>query len=59
MPLQRSFLSLFLTLIPKVYSSSSLRDFLPIFLVRSLYNLLEKYLAGRLAKTMDKLISFK
>jgi len=53
----RSFSSYFVTLIPKVSSPSSLSDSCPISLLGSLYKLVAKVLAGRLAPIMDKLIS--
>ncbi|MCI18229.1 transposon TX1 putative protein [Trifolium medium] len=55
--LPRSLSSYFLTLIPMVDSPLRIGDFRPISLVGSLYKLVAKVLAGRLAKVMDKLIS--
>jgi hypothetical protein len=55
--LPRSFSSYFITLIPKVVSPFRIGDFRPISLVGSLYKLVAKVLAGRLAKVIDKLIS--
>jgi hypothetical protein len=56
--LPRSFSSYFITLIPKVPSPTRIEDFRPISLLGSLYKLVAKVLAGRLASVMDKLISF-
>ncbi|GAU48545.1 hypothetical protein TSUD_99510 [Trifolium subterraneum] len=55
--LPRSFSSYFITLIPKIQSPLSIGDFRPISIVGSLYKLVAKVLASRLAKVMDKLIS--
>lgn len=55
--LPRGFSSYFVTLIPKVHSPSNLGDFRPISLLGSLYKLVAKVLAGRLAPVMDKIIS--
>ena len=55
--LPRCFSSYFITLILKVPSPSSLGDFRPISLMGSLYKLVAKVLAGRLAPVMDKIIS--
>ncbi|MCI29558.1 RNA-directed DNA polymerase (Reverse transcriptase), partial [Trifolium medium] len=55
--LPRSFSSYFITLIPKVISPLSIGDFRPISLVGSLYKIIAKVLATRLANGMDKLIS--
>jgi hypothetical protein len=55
--LPRGFSSYFVTLIPKVHSPTSLGDFCPIPLLGSIYKLVAKVLAGRLAPVMDKLIS--
>jgi len=51
------FSSYFIALIPKVSSPIRLGDFRPISLLGSLYKLVAKVLAGRLAPIMDKLIS--
>ncbi|MCH80895.1 LINE-1 reverse transcriptase like, partial [Trifolium medium] len=48
--LPKSFLSYFVTLIPKVSSPCSLSDFRPISLLGCLYKLIAKVLAKRLAK---------
>lgn len=48
---------LFVALIPKVDSPQSLREFHPISLLGSLYKLVDKVLASRLASVMDKIIS--
>jgi hypothetical protein len=53
----KSFLSYFVTLIPKVSSPSSLSGFRPISLLGCLYKLIAKVLAKRLAKVMDSVIS--
>jgi hypothetical protein len=53
----KSFLSYFVTLIPKVSSPSSLTDFRPISLLGSLYKLIAKVLTKRLALVMDSVIS--
>jgi hypothetical protein len=50
-------LSYFVTLIPKVNSPFSLGDFRPISLLGSLYKLIAKVLASRLAKVMNSLIA--
>jgi len=55
--LPRCFSSYFITLIPKVVSPTHIGDFRPISLLGSLYKLMAKVLAGRLAPIMDKLIS--
>ncbi|MCH82649.1 cysteine-rich receptor-like protein kinase, partial [Trifolium medium] len=55
--LPRSFSSYFITLIPKIISPLSIGDFRPISLVGTLYKIIVKVLATRLAKVMDKLIS--
>jgi len=55
--LPKCFVSYFITLIPKVTSPIRLGDFRPISLLGSLYKLVAKVLAGRLAPVMDKLIS--
>ncbi|PNX99671.1 cysteine-rich receptor-like protein kinase, partial [Trifolium pratense] len=55
--LPSSFLSYFVTLIPKVSSPSSLSEFRPISLLGCLYKIIAKVLAKRLAKVMDFLIS--
>jgi hypothetical protein len=49
--------SYFLTLVPKIKSPQRLGDFRPISLLGSLYKLIAKVLAARLAKVMDPLIS--
>lgn len=53
----RSHLSYFVTLIPKVKSPLSLKEFRPISLLGSIYKILSKVLAGRLFKVMNPLIS--
>ncbi|GAU36760.1 hypothetical protein TSUD_213250 [Trifolium subterraneum] len=53
----KSFLSYFVTLIPKVSSPTSLSDFRPISLLGCLYKLIAKVLAKRLAKVMDSIIT--
>ncbi|MCI27595.1 LINE-1 reverse transcriptase like, partial [Trifolium medium] len=55
--LPRNFPSFFITLIPKIDSPLRIGDFRPISLLGSLYKLVAKVLAGRLATVMDKLIS--
>jgi hypothetical protein len=55
--LPSSMLSYFVTLIPKVNSPFSLGDFRPISLLGSLYKLIAKVLASRLAKVMNTLIA--
>lgn len=47
----------FLTLVPKMSSPQGLGDFRPISLLGSLYKLLSKVLAARLAKVIDSIIS--
>ena len=47
----------FVTLILKVKVPLSLKEFRPISLLGSLYNLLSKVLAGRLAKVMNSVIT--
>ncbi|GAU34029.1 hypothetical protein TSUD_16170 [Trifolium subterraneum] len=53
----KSFLSYFVTLIPKVSSPTSLSDFRLISLLGCLYKLIAKVLAKRLAKVMDTIIA--
>jgi hypothetical protein len=55
--LPKSFLSYFITLIPKVSSPCSLSDFRPISLLGCLYKIISKVLAKRLALVMDSVIS--
>ena len=55
--LPKSFLSFFVTLIPKVNAPVSLNQFRPISLLGSLYKLLSKVLAKRLSKVMNSIIS--
>jgi hypothetical protein len=54
--LPKGMFSYFLTLIPKVSSPQALGDFRPISLIGSLYKLVAKVLACRLAKVVDNLI---
>lgn len=49
--------SYFLTLVPKTSSPQGLGDFRSISLLGSLYKLLSKVLAARLAKVIDSIIS--
>jgi len=53
----RCLLAYFVTLIPKVSSPMSLKDFRPISLLGCIYKLLAKMLARRLASVMDSIIS--
>ncbi|GAU33092.1 hypothetical protein TSUD_259430 [Trifolium subterraneum] len=53
----KSFLSYFVTLVPKVSSPCSISDFRPISLLGCLYKLIAKVLANRLAKVIDLVIS--
>jgi hypothetical protein len=55
--LPKSFLSYFVTLIPKVCSPNSLSDFRHISLLGCLYKIIAKVLTMRLAKVMDTIIS--
>jgi len=55
--LPRCLLSYSITLIPKVKSPSSLKEFRPISLLGCLYKILAKVFAGRLAKVMNSVIS--
>ena len=55
--LPKSMLAFFVTLIPKVSSPLELKDFRPISLLGSLYKLLAKVLARRLAGIMNSIIS--
>jgi hypothetical protein len=55
--LPKSFLSYFVTLIPKVSSPTSISEFRPISLLGCLYKLIAKVLAKRFAKVMDSIIS--
>jgi hypothetical protein len=54
--LPKSFLSYFVTLIPKVESPFGLSDYRPISLLGSLYKIIAKVLANRLAKVMNSII---
>lgn len=53
----RSLLAYFVALIPKVSSPMMLKDFRPISLLGSIYKLLSKVLAKRLAGVMNSIIS--
>jgi hypothetical protein len=53
----KSFLSFFVTLIPKVDTPLTLSHYRPISLLGSLYKLLSKVLAKRLSKVMNSIIS--
>jgi len=53
----KGFLSYFVALIPKVSSPMAITDFRPISLLGSLYKLLAKVLAQRLAGVMNSIIS--
>jgi len=53
----KNLLSYFVTLIPKLKVPLSLKEFRPISLLDSLYKLLSKVLAERLAKVMPSVIS--
>jgi hypothetical protein len=55
--LPKSLLSYFVTLSPKVNSPFGLGDFRPISLLGSLYKLIAKVLASRLATVMDSLVA--
>jgi len=55
--LPKNFLSYFVTLIPKVKNPFYLKDFRSISLLGSLYKLLSKVLASRLAGVMNSIIS--
>jgi hypothetical protein len=55
--LPKSFLSFFITLIPKVSSPCSFSDFRPISLLGCLYKIIAKVLTKRLASVMDTVIS--
>jgi len=55
--LQKGLLAYFVTLIPKVSSPLSLKDFRPISLLGCLYKLLAKVLASRLACVINSIIS--
>ncbi|MCH79404.1 LINE-1 reverse transcriptase like [Trifolium medium] len=55
--LPKSFLSYFVTLIPKVESPFRLSDYRPISLLGCLYKLIAKVLANRLAKVMNSIIA--
>jgi len=55
--LPKSFLSYFVTLIPKVKAPLSLKKFRPISLLGCLYKILSKVLAAILAKVMHSIIS--
>ena len=54
---ERSINALFLTLIPKKCNAINIKDFCPISLVGSVYELLSKVLANRLRVVLDNLIS--
>ncbi|MCH84888.1 LINE-1 reverse transcriptase like, partial [Trifolium medium] len=53
----KSFLSYFVTLIPKVGSPFGLADYRPISLIGCLYKLIAKVLAARLSKVMNSIIA--
>jgi len=53
----KSLLAYFVTLIPKISSPMSLKDYRLISLLGSLYKVLAKVLARRLGKVMDSIIS--
>jgi hypothetical protein len=55
--LPKGMLAYFVALIPKVSSPMALKDFQPISLLGSLYKVLAKVLARRLAGVMDSIIS--
>jgi hypothetical protein len=55
--IHKGLLAYFVTLIPKVSSPMTLKDFRPISLLGCLYKLLAKVLARRLASVMDSIIS--
>jgi hypothetical protein len=55
--LPKSFISYFVTLIPKVDSPFGLSDFRPISLLGCLYKIVAKVLANRLSKVMNSLIA--
>ncbi|MCH86627.1 LINE-1 reverse transcriptase like, partial [Trifolium medium] len=55
--LPKSFLSYFVTLVPKVNSPSNISDFRPISLIGCLYKLIAKVLAKRLAKVIDSVVA--
>ncbi|MCH84503.1 LINE-1 reverse transcriptase like, partial [Trifolium medium] len=55
--LPKSFLSYFVTLVPKVNSPANMSDFRPISLLGCLYKLIAKVLAKRLAKVIDSVIA--
>jgi len=55
--LPTSFLSYFVTLIPKVNNPSSLKEYRLISLLGCLYKILSKVLAARLSKVMNSIIS--
>jgi hypothetical protein len=55
--LRSCFHSYFVTLIPKISNPQKIGDFRSIYLLGSLYKLLEKVLVNRLGKVMDSIIS--
>jgi hypothetical protein len=55
--LPKSFTSYFVSLIPKVNSPLSLKEFRPISLLGCLYKMIAKVLASRLATMMDSLVA--
>jgi hypothetical protein len=55
--LPKGMLAYFVTLIPKVSSPLDLKDYRPISLLGSLYKLLAKVFARRLAAVMNSIIS--
>ena len=54
---EKSINATFISLIPKKMNATNIRDFRPISLIGSVYKLLAKVLANRLARVLDGLVS--
>jgi hypothetical protein len=54
---EKSFNSIFISLIPKVFGAAEVKDFCPISLVSGIYKIISKALANRLRLVMNNIIS--